>query len=217
MLRKMVVCFLCVILFVVAGCGKEPEPDEPVSFETVTFNQVLNAMEKQFKDKIDVNYNKDFEKTLLNKQFEQKGHGGSSKVRDGYVCGYNVLYTGKLIEDEGIKSIKYTLSNCIGTFLGENDEHKDNDIMDSIENLESVPYVLEGSDQSNVAFRVYYGFDNELGNKEQCLAERECIKYLRITAEVTYEDGSTKTYMYGVDYKYEKSVSYKAIQIYQLD
>ncbi len=222
MIKRIVVCYIFVTILVVVaiGCDKKESKDEPVSFETVTFNQVLSEAAQRFEDEIDVNYNAGLTRTLTDKEFMLKGQGGSSSrvnKPDTYTYGYNVMYTGELIEDANVKSIKYTLSNCIGSFVDAKTVVKDNNKKESIINMKSVPYVLDGSDQSDVVFVVYYCYDSNLSINDQKLRIQECTKYLRITAEVTYEDDSKKTYMYGIDYKYETSVDRKNIQIYRLN
>ena len=219
--KRIIICLLCVMMLVSIGCKEEKDKQETVSYETVTFNTVLSEAAQRFQDDIDVNFNDEFTKTLLDKRFEQKGHSGGGTgggKKDNYYYGHMVLYTGQLIDDKNVKSIKYTLSNCIGSFIDSSIvapgmiTNEKRNIVESI----SEPYVIQGNDQSEVAFIVYYCYDMNLGIREETPQIQKCMKYLRITAEVTYNDKSVKTYLYGIGFKYDSTTSVNTIQIYQL-
>lgn len=206
---------LCAMIMAVPGCRRAEDAEQETQKE-------ITEQVKKIESSIDKSYNDGMKRTELSHKFMDKGgdsiKGGKSK--NYYEYGRRVIYTGGLIEDEGIKSIEYSLSNCVGSFMDDSYyKNKDDGPEAMILKLENKPYLLEGSDQSGVYFVVYYYYRDTSGTdyKLQASQAQECMKYLRITADITFEDGKTETRRYGIEFTSETHYDAKHMKIYLLE
>ncbi len=207
---------LCVIVLCCTGCDVVQSLNESqIPNETQTQENITKAVEK-IRNSVDETYNNGLEKTEMSHKFTG-GRGSSSTYRhDCYTYGVKTVYVGDLITGDKIKSIEYSLSNCVGSFMDDYLQEQSISIKESVVATNSVTYMWEDKDEEEVFFSVYYYCRNDSGINEKKREEQECIKYLRITADITYEDGTKETRMYGIDYKYDTSVDVSNILIYQL-
>ncbi len=214
---RIIAIVLCAMIMVVSGCRRAKGEEQ----ETQTQQEITEQV-KKIESSIDKSYNDGMKRTELSHKFIDKGgdciKGGKSK--NYYAYGRNVIYTGDLIEDEGIKSIEYSLSNCVGSFMDDSYyQNKDDDPGAMILKLENKSYMLEGSDQSGVYFVVYYYHRDptSIDYKLQASQAQGCMKYLRITADITFEDGKKETRRYGIEFTTETYYDAKHMKIYQLE
>ncbi len=209
-IRVIVAVLLCVMMLCCAGCNISKEQKETQSQVKIT-----RGVEK-IKNSVDVKYNDGFEKVQLSHEF-MEGKSVSSKFKqDDFTYGIKTIYINDLIKDDNVKSVEYSLSNCVGTFMDEYLEVQRISIRESVIVTKSMPYLWEKESSENVYFTVYYYCRNASDDKEKKIEEQECIKYLRITADITYEDDSVEKRMYGIDYKSDNSVSVSNMLIYEL-
>ncbi len=208
---------LCAMIMAVSGCRRAQDAEPETQTQRETTEQV-----KKIESSIDKSYNAGMKWTELSHKFVSKGgdRRTGSKSKNYYTYGREIIYTGDLIEDEGIKSIEYSLSNCVGSFMDDSYyQNKDDKPGAMILKLENKPYLLEGSDQSGIYFVVYYYYrdPSRTDYKLQASQAQECMKYLRITADITFEDGKKKTRRYGIEFTSETYYDAKHMKIYQLE
>lgn len=203
------------------GCGTANIPEQlKTEAETETQLsekeiQIKDAVEK-IKASVNEHYNDEFKKTELSQRISDKSLEYSETEND--VCiGRFIIYIEDLITGENIKSIEYTLSNCVGSFMDDSCNMPSLATREAVLQNESKPYLLEGNDQSEVFFSVYYYYDTTKKINDQTTEVQGCIKHLRITADITFEDGSKETRNYGVGFISETSSALRALRFWQFE
>lgn len=216
----MAVC-LCVVIMAATGCNS----DKNVEQETETQRAIMEEAQK-IEDSIDKRYNDGFTWTELSHTFPNKdggncvsGGGSKGDTSKYYSYGRRIVYVGDLVTDDNVKSIEYSLSNCVGSFMDDSYYESKESPKTMILKLENKPYLLEGSDQSSVYFAVYYYYydPTKVDYQSQGIQAQECMKYLRITLDITFEDGTKETRMYGIRFTRENYYDAKHMQIYMLE
>jgi len=213
--NRIIAIVLCAMIMMSSGCRRAQDVEQETQAE-------ISEQVKKIESSIDKSYNDGLKRTELSHKFVNKGGDSISRGKNGnyYTYGRNVIYTGDLIEDDGVKSIEYSLTNCVGSFMDDSYYQNKNDGPGTmILNLENKPYLLEGSDQSEVYFIVYYYYrdPSKTDYKLQASQAQECMKYLRITADITFEDGKKETRRYGIEFTSETQFSGKYMKIYRLE
>lgn len=212
--EKIITVGLCAVIMAAAGCNRPADLQK----ETQTQREVMEEAQK-IDNSIDKNYNDGLVWNELPHKFPHKG-GGDSISRKSYNYGRRIIYTGDLITDENVKSIEYSLSNCVGSFMDESYyKNKEVPIRKMILDLENKPYLLEGNDQSEVYFVVYYYYydPTKIDYKSQAAQVQECMKYLRITTDITFEDGTKETRKYGIRFTSDTYYDEKHMSVYRLE
>lgn len=140
--------------------------------------------------------------------------------QEGYQCGRAIINLGELVKSDGIKSVEYKLDNCVGSFndpYSENDSLYETTIYAGIMNVESKPYTLTDiSKQKDVRFTAYYYYTVGKSIDEQIAEIQRCLKDMRITACIAYEDGSRETKTYGIEYKDSASSAPENMVFYEI-
>lgn len=216
--KCMIVITVSVLLGLSLCCGcKENISDTQT--ESTTDEKVVDDVAKIINNAVDENYNSQMTKTELwivpnNSQTQEQG-------RKGLYVGRHIIYIGNLLEKDNIASVEYTLSNCVGTFM---DSTYEPDVVngkvsykDAVVNMKNNAYVHKGVDQSNVFFTVYYYYYEDQEIEQRTQQVRKCYEEARITANITYNDGSTETKYYGIGHTANEGISQSNIAFYKLE
>lgn len=211
---------MCAVLAAVcAGCGKEVSSPTVTKEPQAVQDTQLTAAAQKIKDAIDEKYNDGFLRTELSQRLSNKGgsNGHSGKNGDRNFYGRERYYIGELITDSNVASIEWQLHNCVGSFMEDSYHTSDLTVAEIIPTIESKPYLLVGNDQSEVFFTVYYYYDMDSSNNAQTKQIQDCIRHLRITADITFADGTKEMRNYGVGYISETSSKVSTMRLYLLE
>lgn len=202
--RYMIVSFAYALLLVLGtGCAD----NNSNAHETQEISTEISKSDK-YVEKIDSsiskNYNVGFEKELLSSyRFSEKSKMSSvSGVKQGYLYGRYMIYIDGLIEEDDVKTVEYSLSNCVGSFMDEfcvKDTGPDT-IREAILNVKNKPFCMDKDSQDGIFFTAYYYCDYIDNSAKKTQQIQSCVKELRITAAITYEDGSQEVRNYGVEF-----------------
>ena len=217
-LKKLTVLIIltAVYLFPLSGCAKEQNNNNNQNY-TTDADELPEAV-RRINSAVNPDYNNNYNIEEMPERISNKSTlRRQSSTKEGYAYGRLILYTGELAKYENIKSIEYSLENCVGSFMDTKEVGEKLSVKEAIMSTESIPYILEGGSQEDVYFSVYYYYDLSHSINEQTKEIQECVKHLRITMKINFDDGSSKTEEYSVLYKSETSSEFSMMRFCRLE
>ncbi len=215
--KNMVLLGISLMLGLSLCCGCK-ENISGVQTESTIDENVVDDVTEIINNAVDENYNSQMTKTEL--WIVPNDSRTQSECKRGLCVGRHIIYIGNLLEKDNIASVEYTLSNCVGTFMDstyEPDRSSEISCKDAACNMENRPYVHKGVDQRDVFFTVYYYYYEEQEIEQRTQQAKKCYEEARITANITYDDGSTETKYYGIGHTTNARVSCANIAFYKLE
>ena len=212
--RSVIAVLFCITL-ILQGCGYKDNGN----------NENESEIKKLFNSSIDKDYNNNVEYGTKIGTFTEKGINKYINNYDeqyDYVC-YKE-YLGKWIKDDEVQSIKYTLRNCVGgIYISEEDESNSNNFKvdknfatkEDMINNNNKSLTVDSESQTSVYLKLY-SYKEVNADDTDNDSIKECLKYMRISIEITYNDGSYKKRELVPQYKLSYGASPSNFELVQI-